>query len=62
MMTLHRVEAVVYPSHCFIQMNISGEESKYGLEPEQAAAAFVEQLRAFPHIEPIGLDDGSIRS
>ncbi|NEZ40858.1 hypothetical protein HMI46_03785 [Paenibacillus alvei] len=44
----------MHPSRCFIQMNISGEESKYGLEPEQAAA-FVEQLRAFPHIGPIGL-------
>lgn len=40
--------------HCFIQINISGEKSKHGLRPEQAVS-FINQLRSFPHIQPIGL-------
>lgn len=39
---------------CFVQINISGEKSKHGLQPEQAFS-FIDQLRAFSHIEPIGL-------
>ncbi|OBZ16693.1 MULTISPECIES: YggS family pyridoxal phosphate-dependent enzyme [Bacillales] len=39
---------------CFIQVNVSGEDSKQGLEPEQLFT-FVEQLGEFPSIKPIGL-------
>lgn len=39
---------------CFIQVNVSGEDSKQGLEPEQLFP-FVEQLERFASIKPIGL-------
>ncbi len=39
---------------CFIQVNVSGEDSKQGLEPEQLFP-FVEQLKRFTSIKPIGL-------
>ena len=39
---------------CFIQVNVSGENSKQGLEPEQLFP-FVEQLERFTSIKPIGL-------
>lgn len=39
---------------CFIQVNVSGEDSKQGLEPEQFFP-FVEQLPRFKSIKPIGL-------
>ena len=39
---------------CLIQVNISGEDTKQGLPPEQVSS-FLEQLRAFPHLEPVGL-------
>ena len=39
---------------CFVQVNISGEESKHGLTPEQARD-FIRGLQAYPAIEPIGL-------
>jgi len=39
---------------CFIQINISGEQTKYGMPPEELPA-FVEQLRSFKHIRVAGL-------
>nr|WP_275422627.1 YggS family pyridoxal phosphate-dependent enzyme [Paenibacillus mucilaginosus] len=39
---------------CFLQLNISGEESKYGMEPE-ALMDFVSELRSCPHIRIEGL-------
>lgn len=39
---------------CFIQVNISGEESKHGLKPAELVA-FVEELAAYPAIEVVGL-------
>lgn len=39
---------------CFIQVNVSGEQTKHGLPPEQLES-FVEQLRAFPHLRIVGL-------
>jgi len=37
-----------------IQVNISGEESKYGLPPEQVDA-FFESIASFSHLEVVGL-------
>ncbi|MEK4629636.1 MAG: YggS family pyridoxal phosphate-dependent enzyme [Solibacillus sp.] len=39
---------------CFVQVNVSGEESKHGLTKEQALD-FVKQLEQFSKIEVIGL-------
>ncbi|TDL55709.1 YggS family pyridoxal phosphate-dependent enzyme [Paenibacillus dendritiformis] len=39
---------------CFIQVNISGEASKQGMPP-QDIAPFLEELKAYPRIQPIGL-------
>ncbi len=39
---------------CLVQVNISGEESKSGVEPEQALA-LVEQVNQLPHIDLTGL-------
>jgi pyridoxal phosphate enzyme (YggS family) len=39
---------------CFLQVNVSGEQSKHGLSPEQLRP-FIEQLQAFDRIRPIGL-------
>ncbi|MDQ0112884.1 YggS family pyridoxal phosphate-dependent enzyme [Paenibacillus harenae] len=39
---------------CFIQVNVSGEDSKHGLEPDQLFT-FVEELAQFSSIKPIGL-------
>ncbi len=39
---------------CFIQVNVSGEESKHGLEPEQLKN-FIRELQSFTAVEPIGL-------
>jgi PLP dependent protein len=40
--------------NCFVQVNVSGEESKHGLEPEQVLE-FVHELRDFPNIIICGL-------
>ncbi len=40
--------------NCFIQMNISGEASKYGLAPEQLFA-FVKQIKPLHRIRIVGL-------
>ncbi len=39
---------------CFIQLNVSGEESKHGLDPE-GLQQFARELAGMRHIEPIGL-------
>lgn len=39
---------------CFVQVNVSGEESKHGLTPEQLQP-FLHELAAFTHIEVVGL-------
>ncbi len=38
----------------FMQVNISGESTKYGLQPEQAAS-FLEEMNRFKHVNVIGL-------
>lgn len=39
---------------CFVQVNVSGEESKHGLKAEEVET-FVEQLAEYEHIRVIGL-------
>lgn len=39
---------------CFLQVNVSGEQTKYGLAPEQLIP-FAEQLSDYPNIRVIGL-------
>ncbi|MFF2886738.1 YggS family pyridoxal phosphate-dependent enzyme [Paenibacillus sp. NPDC057967] len=39
---------------CFIQVNVSGEESKHGLQPEELPA-FLDKLASYPGVRPIGL-------
>ncbi|WP_270181799.1 YggS family pyridoxal phosphate-dependent enzyme [Alkalihalobacillus sp. CinArs1] len=39
---------------CFVQVNVSGEESKHGLAVEQVMP-FVESLENYPNIEVVGL-------
>lgn len=39
---------------CFIQVNVSGEESKHGMNPEDVAP-FLEQISGLNSIKPIGL-------
>ncbi|WP_372630772.1 YggS family pyridoxal phosphate-dependent enzyme [Cohnella sp.] len=39
---------------CLLQVNVSGEQSKHGLEPG-AVKSFLEELRRFDRINPIGL-------
>jgi pyridoxal phosphate enzyme (YggS family) len=42
------------PVHCFVQVNVSGEESKHGLEPE-AVIPFIEALAAYKNVHVCGL-------
>ncbi|ANB60929.1 YggS family pyridoxal phosphate-dependent enzyme [Anoxybacteroides amylolyticum] len=42
------------PIKCFVQVNVSGEETKHGLSSEQVLP-FIEQLRNFTKIEVVGL-------
>ncbi|NHN28639.1 YggS family pyridoxal phosphate-dependent enzyme [Paenibacillus agricola] len=39
---------------CFIQLNISGEQTKYGMSPDELKG-FVEKLVHMPHIRIVGL-------
>lgn len=39
---------------CMLQVNISGEESKYGLQPEEVVP-LLKQIREFPHVHVTGL-------
>lgn len=49
-----RAKALDLTVPCFVQFNVSGEPSKYGLPPEDADT-FVEQMNSLPHIRIIGL-------
>ncbi|MFH5182842.1 YggS family pyridoxal phosphate-dependent enzyme [Paenibacillus sp. TAB 01] len=49
-----KAAALGIAAQCFIQLNVSGEETKYGLEPE-ALHGFVDELKAFRHIRIVGL-------
>nr|WP_276539819.1 YggS family pyridoxal phosphate-dependent enzyme [Paenibacillus polysaccharolyticus] len=40
--------------NAFMQVNISGEESKYGLQPEQASS-FLKDIQSFNNLKVIGL-------
>lgn len=40
--------------NCFVQVNVSGEDSKHGLSAQEVES-FIEQLTAFPHIRVVGL-------
>lgn len=48
-----RARVLDIPVRCFIQVNVSGEESKHGLNPQEVKP-FLEQLKQYPHIQPIG--------
>ncbi|WP_337193879.1 YggS family pyridoxal phosphate-dependent enzyme [Pontibacillus yanchengensis] len=39
---------------CFVQVNVSGEDSKHGLPPEEVVS-FVENLSSYANIEVVGL-------
>ncbi|MBD1371336.1 YggS family pyridoxal phosphate-dependent enzyme [Hazenella sp. IB182357] len=47
-------EAAVEPLKCFIQVNVSGEESKYGITPQELEE-FAREVANLSHIEIIGL-------
>ncbi|WP_152392212.1 YggS family pyridoxal phosphate-dependent enzyme [Paenibacillus guangzhouensis] len=49
-----KAEALQMDVNCFVQVNVSGETSKYGMEPEQLVP-FIEELRAYPRIRIAGL-------
>ncbi|WP_249869860.1 YggS family pyridoxal phosphate-dependent enzyme [Oceanobacillus saliphilus] len=42
------------PIDCFVQVNVSGEESKHGLEPEEVIP-FIEKVEQYAHIRVVGL-------
>lgn len=42
------------PVKCFIQANVSGEESKHGL-PREEVIPFIKQLASYPKVEVVGL-------
>ncbi|SHN15199.1 YggS family pyridoxal phosphate-dependent enzyme [Gracilibacillus kekensis] len=42
------------PQKCFVQVNVSGEESKHGLDVNQVQT-FVDTLRNYPNIKVVGL-------
>jgi pyridoxal phosphate enzyme (YggS family) len=42
------------PVKCFIQVNVSGEDSKHGL-PKEEALVFVRKLENYPSIQVVGL-------
>ncbi|WP_239739564.1 YggS family pyridoxal phosphate-dependent enzyme [Mammaliicoccus sp. P-M59] len=46
-----RAEHVV---KCFVQVNVSGEESKHGMSPDEVIP-FIRELKDFKHIEIVGL-------
>jgi len=46
-----RAEHVV---KCFVQVNVSGEESKHGMSPDEVTP-FIRELKDFKHIEIVGL-------
>lgn len=40
--------------HCFVQVNVSGEDSKAGVHPDELLS-FMKQLEAFPAVHVVGL-------
>ncbi|RST75414.1 YggS family pyridoxal phosphate-dependent enzyme [Siminovitchia acidinfaciens] len=42
------------PVKCFVQVNVSGEESKHGLEPENTIE-FIKQLEPYENVQVVGL-------
>ncbi|MGM8211827.1 YggS family pyridoxal phosphate-dependent enzyme [Virgibacillus sp. W0430] len=42
------------PIECFIQVNVSGEESKHGLSPEETLP-FIKQLESYEKVRVVGL-------
>ncbi|HLU21980.1 MAG TPA: YggS family pyridoxal phosphate-dependent enzyme [Bacillaceae bacterium] len=42
------------PIKCFVQVNVSGESSKHGIEPEDVIE-FIKDLKNYPNIQVIGL-------
>jgi len=40
--------------NCFIQVNVSGEESKHGIDPSELMS-FLDQLKLYPKVKIIGL-------
>ena len=49
-----QAEKVACDIKCFIQVNVSGELSKSGIEPHELFD-FVEQLKVYTRVQPIGL-------
>ncbi|GGD70890.1 YggS family pyridoxal phosphate-dependent enzyme [Paenibacillus nasutitermitis] len=49
-----RAEQLGITVPCFIQVNVSGEDSKHGIAPE-GLQAFAQELASMKHIEPVGL-------
>ncbi|EZX26437.1 YggS family pyridoxal phosphate enzyme [Staphylococcus aureus C0673] len=43
-----------YVVKCFVQVNVSGEESKHGMSPDEVIP-FIRELKDFKHIEIVGL-------
>jgi len=50
----NKAEALQMDVNCFAQVNVSGETSKYGLEPEQLVP-FIKEMQAYPRIHIAGL-------
>ena len=50
----HRAASLDVTVPCFLQVNVSGEQTKHGLAPDQVQA-FIRELHAFDRIKPIGL-------
>ncbi|MFC0271209.1 YggS family pyridoxal phosphate-dependent enzyme [Metabacillus herbersteinensis] len=42
------------PLKCFIQVNVSGEDSKHGCKPE-SVLSFIHELKEYEHIQIVGL-------
>lgn len=42
------------PIDCFVQVNVSGEQSKHGLEPEEVIP-FIEELKQYEKVKVVGL-------
>lgn len=42
------------PVDCFVQVNVSGEETKHGIEPEKVIA-FIEELEQYEKVKVVGL-------
>ncbi|MFS0751925.1 YggS family pyridoxal phosphate-dependent enzyme [Oceanobacillus sp. 1P07AA] len=43
-----------HPVHCFVQVNVSGEESKHGISPDEVIT-FIKSLSVYENIKVVGL-------